>query len=436
MSKHRKKNANTSILVTGFSIFALFFGAGNLIFPPKLGSIVGVDWLVGTIGFLITDIGLSLVAMISIMRGGGYIERVINSISPLLSKIVVTIIFLFIGPIVVIPRILALINEVGVLPLFPGANDLVISSIFLILIGLVVFDPRNIVGIIGKYLTPILIIGLLIFIGVGLHKHIGNEINLPVENALGFGMIQGYQTLDIMGAVIFAKIFSENFRRNKIRSSKTQTLIVIKSSSIAILLMMIVYGGLAWLGALSQTHFDPSTDNVVLLKGIIQLSMGNIGFWFLSAIVITACFTTVVGLVSTSAEYFHDLFNKKIGYKVMVFLVLLTSLLISKLGVQKILDYSVPVINYFYPAIIIIFLTHLSHRIFWKRIPILVSIFTSLIFGIPQFLDYFGYLPIEWDQALHHIPFYDIGLSWFIPSTITGFIAYLFIRHRTKKATL
>ncbi|MFA8451244.1 MAG: branched-chain amino acid transport system II carrier protein [Bacteroidales bacterium] len=424
------EKVNTSSLVTGFSIFALFFGSGNLIFPPKLGIVTGENWLIGTIGFLISDIVLSLIALISILRGGGFLEKIIDTISPTTSKIIVTTIILFIGPIVAIPRILAVIYEVGIEPLIPESGNTLVSIVFLILTALVVLDPRNIVGIIGKYITPILLISLVGFIIVGLSNPTGTEVYPPQKAAFQYGIFEGYQTLDIMGAVIFAKIFTNNFRDNHVYDHHKQSIIILRSSGVAMLLMLIVYGGLAWLGALSQSHYNQSVDNVVLLKGIFHNSAGKFGYVILSVVVITACYTTVLGLVSTSAEYFHKLVKKKVNYKLWVIIVLVISFIISNLGVQKILNISLPLMELFYPIVIIIFLTHLWKRLFKERKVIQSMIITAFIFGIPPFLEYFNLVDLKWKELFRHIPLYKIELSWLIPCVIVGLITFLLTKKK------
>ncbi|MFA8299848.1 MAG: branched-chain amino acid transport system II carrier protein [Hyphomicrobiales bacterium] len=413
----------TKILIAGFALFSLFFGAGNLIFPPELGFSEGHHWYIGTIGFFLTDLGLSVLTLIAIIGGGGTFSKVLNQVSPSLSKFLTTIVILFIGPLVGMPRILALIYEIGIQPIFPHFNKILALVIVCLFIYWAVMHPKNLINLIGKYLTPILLISLLVFIIAGIIKEPRITSIAPVEqHPFSYGLLQGYQTLDIMGAAIFASIFSKKFAEEKLTNRSAQVSYILKASIVALILMLVIYGGLAYLGAAFRDNFTNGAENVEILVGILKLTLGVGGLFVLSIIVITACFTTVIGLTLTASEYFTKTLNNRVKYKAFIIINLVVALFVAHFGVQPIIDYSLPFIKLFYPTIIIIVVSQIFRRYLWDLLFMKIAIIISLLFGIPRLLVFFTIIPTSSSNFTHDIPLYSSNLEWLIPVVIVGVI--------------
>ena len=92
------------VIALGFFMFALFLGAGNIIFPPLLGQQAGDSLLSAIIGFLVTGVGLPVLAVFTIARSGGDLDDLSNRVHPAFAKVFPVIIYLTIGPFFGIPR--------------------------------------------------------------------------------------------------------------------------------------------------------------------------------------------------------------------------------------------------------------------------------------------------------------------------------------------
>lgn len=417
------------IMVVGFALFAMFFGAGNLIFPPSLGLASGDSYLPSMLGFLITGIGLPLLGIIAASKAGGSIEAVGNNVSKGFSRIFALAIMLSIGPLFAIPRTAATTFEMGIKPFFSSTSDVLTVIVSIIFFAIVVYFsivPSEVVDKVGKILTPALLIALIVIIIKGFITPLGDPIPTGIKGAFGIGFKEGYNTMDALASLVFAGIVIGYFVEKGYKDIKSQVSLTIKAGIVSSIGFIIVYGGLTYIGATASAVYEQGMDQTALTIGMTKLLLGSTGQTILSVAVVLACLTTAVGLTATCGDYFSKLTNGKVSYKATVIIVAVFGCVMSVVGVSTIVSIAVPVLVLLYPVatilmILTIFDKHIKNKNVYKGAVIgafVVSIFTAL--------NALGIEITAINNIIAKIPFKSYSLEWVIPSIIGMVIALLF----------
>ena len=344
---------NKDIIVVGFALFAMFFGAGNLIFPPYLGVISGSSWITGFTGFILSDVGLALLAILAAAKCNGDINKVLGRSGKNLAIILGSAIMICLGPLVAIPRTSATTFEMGVQPLFSGFSPILFSIIFFAATFILTIKPSKVVDIIGAYLTPALLVALAILIIKGIIIPIGEMSSTPlIENLFSEGIKQGYQTMDALGAVALSAVIITSLANKGYKDEEQKVKLTLKSGVVAAIGLVLVYGGLTYLGATVSTMYGIDVVRTKLIVEITASLLGTPGKVILAVIVALACLTTSIGLTSAAGEYFSNLSNGKIKYETIVVAVCVFSTIVSCFGVGPILKISAPILEVVYPVLI------------------------------------------------------------------------------------
>ena len=409
-----KKNTK-DILIVGFALFAMFFGAGNLIFPPFLGNAVGSQYVIASIGFICTGVGLPLLAIIAVTKGGGTFEKMASKISPKFAIIFTTILFVSIGPMLAIPRTAATTYELAVQPNFPSISPLVWMIIYFAINLVFVLKKSAIVDSIGTYLTPVLILILAVIIIKGIVFPIGEILNTGATNVLATSLTEGYQTMDALGGLLFATMISTSIL-SKGYSKKDVIPMTLKSGFIATLGLAFVYGGLMYLGAQSTSSFAGEFTKSYILLFISKSVLGNIGSIVIGLAMALACLSTSIGLLSAGSEFFEKLSKGKLPYRFNAIVISLISIGIGSLGVDNIVVISGPILNILYPVAITLIFTTLFDEYIKNIKAVRLGVYTSLVFGI---------LSIIPSVDLSFIPLGSFGFAWVLPTVIAIIIGYL-----------
>ena len=301
-----KKHLQDS-LVIGFALFSMFFGAGNVIFPLIWDwNRVRSGWP-AFFSYFMADIGLALLAMFAILRQGSP-DGITARIGRIPSTALMCAIVLCIGPMLAIPRTAATTYETSLAPLVSGFSPALFSILFFLLILLLCVRETAVVDIVGKILTPALLIGLLILIVVGVVNPIGPVGEQPlVENVAATGVEAGYQTMDVLAAIVFGYIILKSAREKGHTTPGAQLRVVSGASLVAGIGLLVVYLGLTYLGATTARFFDITVDRTFLVVSIVRNLLGQAGIILFAVVVALACVTTAVGLVSACADYFSGL---------------------------------------------------------------------------------------------------------------------------------
>lgn len=433
-----RKASFSEYFVIGFMLFALFFGAGNLIFPAQLGQQAGTEFWPAIIGFLITGVGLPLLGVMAIgFSGTNNLQELSSRVHPVYGVFFTSLLYLTIGPFFAIPRTATVPFEtsINVLPGFnamsPQLGLFIFSIIFFGLTLWLSLSPGKIVDRIGKYLSPALVILILILIVSALINPIGSFAEPQGDYATGSfvkGFLEGYNTMDALASLVFAIIVIHAVKGLGVKDEKGILAATSKSGVVAAVLLAVVYIGIAYMGGISVSELGYFANGGPVLSGVTTYYLGTFGNIALAVIMLLACLTTSTGLIASCAEYFHTLLPK-FSYKTLAVVFTVFSFIIANFGLTNIITYSIPVLMFLYPlTIVIIILTFVSPLFNHSKIVYAGTIAVTFILAIFDGLTaLFGSLGLDnpgWLQAVVEffaevLPLYSQGLGWFVPAVIS-----------------
>lgn len=409
------KLSKKELTMVGFTLFSMFFGAGNLIFPPFLGQNAGTQTLPAVLGFLITAVVLPVLGVVVVARFDG-LDRLGQKVSPKFAVIFTVLIYLSIGPGLAIPRAASVPFEMAVAPYMPaGANlpvwMLAYSLIFFLASLWLCLNPGKIVEWLGIILTPLLMILLVVLFAGFLFR--GESLIAPpqaaYESAAFFqGFVDGYQTMDAIAGLSFGLVVATMLTSFGLKEKKTILRYTVQTGTFAGIVLAVVYLMLTYMGMCSSGIYPIQENGAWTLRCIVYQVFGNPGAILLAAIFTLACLTTCVGLINAVAQYFSTLWSR-ISYRGWVYIVTGFSFVTSNLGLTTILSISVPVLNAIYPVAIILILLGLSDNL-WAENPYLYPLVVggTGIVSVVYALDSAG-LPLGF---LRWLPMYDLGFGW------------------------
>ena len=376
----------TDVIVTGFALFSMFFGAGNLIFPPYLGLTSGDLWLTGFACFVFVEVILSCVGIFTMIYGGGSISALEGVIGKIPGLVLNSAAILCTGVLIGTPRTAATTFEMSIVPFTDSVSLFVFSIVFFAIVFAFTIRPTRFVDIIGKFLTPILIICIFILIIAGILNPIG-DIAAPISDTVAQdGIIAGYQTMDIISVSGFAIVILNTLRLKGYTEKTIQLKAVIGSCVVAGVLLVLIYGGLAFLGASSANVFSHDLNQAQLIVAITHHLLGSWGMIILGTIVGFACLTTAIGLTGATAYFFEKISNNKVKYEYWVVINLIICILICNLGLTTIINIAVPILTTFCPpfmvtVLLLLFRNQIKSTAVYKTIAFvafLVGLFTTV----------------------------------------------------------
>ena len=417
-----------NILTLGFALFAMFFGAGNLLLPPLIGVEVGSSFFIAMVAFGLSGILLPFTGILSIIQSGDRFKDLGNRVHPWIAPILGTIIMVCIGPLIAIPRTAATTFEVGIQPFFPQLQSFWGSLIFFIITLFLAIKPSKVVDVIGNYLTPILLILLAILITIGIVNPTSalKESELSMIQSFSEGFIEGYQTLDVLASVIFAGIIISAAKAKGYQDQKSKTQVTIISGILSSVCLLFVYGGLIYLGATSGIT-NPDVKRSELLILISSNLLGQYGLIAIAVCMAFACLTTAISLTSAVGSFFSDLLKNKIGYVPIVILCTIISFGLSIKGVDQIIQFAYPPLAFIYPIVmtLVIYIVFFG-KIISSKEPYVGAVIASTLVGFLGLLNVLGLLSPSTFEMLKIIPFFEYDLGWVVPSIIGFGIGYLF----------
>ena len=424
-------NKKKETVILGFALFAMFFGAGNLIFPPSLGIAMGKDWFWAGIGFLLTGVGLPLLGVLAFTKVGR-LEDFSIKVSPRFNTLYCTILVLVIGPLFAIPRTGSTTFEMGILPSFPNTDpfllSIISSIIFFGITFLVVIRESKLTDIIGKFITPVLLLTLAAIAFFGITGDIGTAVDKKVTGVFAQGFVNGYQTMDALASVLFGLIIVTGLEGKGITKEKEQRYFLAGSAFIAALGLGLIYFCLVFLGSKVSGAGTFETTSAALY--LAEVTLGSIGKIAFGICVATACFTTAVGLVAISADWFARF--TPISYNMWAFIISVFSGVLALGGVDTIIKFSIPVLCILYPVTIILILLNIfgvKNTLVFK-----VATYTTLVTIIIEVgAQTLGLTGVS--ELLKKIPLADVGFVWIIPCIAGMIIAYIItqIRNNAKQ---
>lgn len=409
------------ILALGFMTFALFVGAGNIIFPPIVGLQSGENVWLAALGFLITAVGLPVITVVALAKVGGGIDALSTPIGRRAGLLLATICYLAVGPFFATPRTATVSFEVGIAPLTgDGAIPLLIYSLiyFSLVIGVSLY-PGRLLDTIGHILAPLKIIAFSILGITAVLWPAGTSIpaiELYQQMPFSSGFINGYLTMDTLGALVFGIVIVNAARSRGVVSVGLLTRYTVLAGLIAGLGLTLLYLSLFKLGSSSGILTPDAQNGAVILHAYVQHTLGGLGSVFLAALIFIACIVTAIGLTCACAEFFSQYLP--LSYRALVFILGIFSMLVSNLGLTHLIQISIPVLTAIYPPCIVLVVLSFTLR-WWHNTTLIMApvMLVSLLFGI---LDAIKASPFEQllPTWLQHLPMVEQGLAWLLPSVL------------------
>ena len=412
------------VLICGAALFAIFFGAGNTIFPPHIGIVAGDKWWEAMLAFLLSDPLLPILGVIVTAYLGGRADDLGKRVSPTFAKTIGTLVILIIGPFFAVPRTGAVTHEILVQPNFPNVPLWATSGVFFAITLIIVLYPSKVIDIIGKYLTPALLILIGLIIGKAILSPPDPMVSTGVKDVFQLGFTEGYQTMDAIGSPLMAGIVITDLVRRGYTDRKAQLHAFWGIGLVAALLLAIVYGGLTLAGATVGGHFDANTERVALLIGMVEVMLGSTGKMIMGIVVALACLTTSTGLISTCGNYFNTISGGKLPYKVVAVISTIVAFGVSLNGVDQIIKVAVPILLAIYPGMIVLIVMSAFDKWIKYNLTYTGAVIGAYFVSIVQALDVAGNMfvghPIMGGLGsfVDGLPFSGITFQWLVPSII------------------
>ncbi|TFE00909.1 branched-chain amino acid transport system II carrier protein [Jeotgalibacillus salarius] len=420
-----------SVFTIGLMLFALFLGAGNMIFPPLLGQQAGDSSWIAIAGFLLTGVGLPLLGVIAIAKSGGSPLDLASRVHPIFGIIFTIILYLAIGPFFGIPRTATVSYEIGVLPFLAqesagGWSLLLFSILFFTVTAWLSLNPAKLVDRIGKLLTPVLVVILAVLVGGAFINPMGEPGQASggyVDSPFITGFLEGYLTLDAIAALVFAIVIISAIQSKGVSDRKQIVKAVTMAGMIAATGLAAVYISLSYLGATSLHAIGTQNNGGALLSSSANYLYGPSGAIILGIAIGAACLTTSIGLVSAASSYFSKTFQK-VSYKKFVLFFSIFSMLVANIGLAQLIAVSVPVLVMIYPmTIVLICMAFLDGLVKGKRSVYIGAIIPTFILGVSDGLAAAGFTAVA--SAFSFLPLMDQSLGWIIPALVGGIIGML-----------
>ncbi|WP_097027124.1 branched-chain amino acid transport system II carrier protein [Clostridium peptidivorans] len=423
------------VLIVGFALFAVFFGAGNIIFPPAIGLASGSSWSPALIGLIITGILLPVLGIIAVSEAGGSFAELSKPVSSWFYIIFNLAVMIGVGMFANIPRTAAVAYELGVHPLFPQIPSLPVIVIYFALAYYFTIDKSSVIDKVGKILTPVMIILLTLIVIKGLILPVGVPSDTGIKNAFSNAFITAYQTGDVLTGLLCGALFVGTIRSKGYTDPKDSKRIVKGASLIAFMGLFIVYGGLLFIGACASGTVPLDTDKSVLLTGLVKQLLGNVGIVMLSVSVFLATLTTCIGLTSSLGDFISEVTKGKISYKACVTVTYIVGIILGNLGVEKIIGYAIPIFVAIYPVAIILVFFGLFNKYIPNKGSYRGAVICTLLISMVDALAMWGLKMPAVSALIAKIPFASSGFAWLIPA-IVGFIFGTIIYKMTYKQDL
>ena len=441
----KQLNIKQKILVAG-TLFGMFFGAGNLIFPVHLGQLAGYNVVPAMVGFIITAVGIPIlgVAAIGNTHSDG-LQSLANKVGKGYGYFLTCLLYLTIGPFFAIPRCATTSFTTGIAPMLGGKITestalLIFSLIFFALVLIFSLRPAKITVWIGKIINPLFLIFLAVLVIAALLNP--STAVSAVQPAAGYengalfsGFIEGYGTMDAIAGLAFGIVVIDIIRSMGVTEDSAIAKDVLRSGILTGILMAIIYIATILMGAQSRGLFEISDNGGIALAQISGHYLGSVGSIVLALTITFACLKTSIGLVTSCSETFERMFPKALTYKVWAIIFTVFSLVVSNFGLSKIIEYSVPVLMFLYPLAITLIVLALCGNAFKHDKTVYVSV-TAFTF-VAAIFDLLKTLPAGLQESMHLapaigfarnvLPWFDLNLGWVVPAVI-GLAVGLVIR--------
>ena len=414
-----------SLTITSFALFSLFFGAGNLILPPLLGYKAGNLWWLVTLGFCISGVLIPILGILAHAKLQGTMFDFGKKVSPTFSTAYCFIVYA-ISIALPSPRTASVTHEMAIQPLW-DSSYLLTSFIYFSLVFVFVINRSKVLDLLGKLLTPGILIILLMIIATAIFTLDFDFLPTEIKNPFSNGILEGYQTFDAIGAVVVGAVIIISINlKEKAASYQAKRKLIGRAGIMAGIGLFMVYGGLIVTGALFWGSFDTDITRTALLRGISTNTLGNTANFLLSILVSLACFTTAVGIVTGTSDFIKELFKgSDLAYRVTAFLGCLLGVLVGQFNVGYIIAVALPALMFIYPITIVLILLNVVPKRYASPKVFKSVVLITILFSIPDFLGSVG-LGEAIQPFTSWIPLNQHQMGWVLPALTTFLITAVY----------
>ena len=418
-------------LITGFAVFAIFFGAGNLIFPAAVGLSAGDQWPAAMLAMILCGVVLPFLALVAVANTGSSLSDLCKPVGTWYDKGVFFV--ATVGMVILsnLPRTAATTHEVAIAPLFPSCPVWVTSVIFFALVLFFAFDENNIIDRIGKYITPLMLVFLIIIVGKGLITPLGTPEPTGQEHVFKSAFVELYYTGDLFSGLFVSTIFLTDLARKGYETQEERKKMTVKAVWVAGIASVIVYSGLLIMGADAVKLFDQGIDRTTLLAEMVRMILGKFGTTALSASAALACLSTASGLVGISAAFLENMTKKKVNYRTWVIGLCIFGAAMACIGVENIISVAAPVFMLLYPSGLAITVLGLFKKYVPNDGAFKGAVIGAVIAGIIDCLDTLGVSAAG--EVMGYMPLASLGFGWILPSIIGFAIGWAVGKKETEK---
>ena len=430
-----KSLSKTEVFSIGLMMFSIFFGAGNLIFPPALGQAAGEALTPAIIGFLITGVGLPLMGVVAIaVKGGDYPRFISEHVHPMFAIGLLGVLYLAIGPLFAIPRTGAVSFEIGISPLLSAENmavgQFVYTAFFFGLTYFLSLNPSKLISRIGKFLTPILLLFLVVLFVSAYAMPLSDVMEatgIYAESPLLQGFQDGYLTMDLLASLAVGAIVVNAVKAEGIEDYHAIGRICIAGGLIAVFLMSLVYVSLGYLGATSRGVMGLSANGGIILAQAAHIFFGPLGNALLAVIIGLACLTTSIGMSTACCGFFAERVSGRISYRNLILMSTIFSFAASNIGLTGLIKISVPFLIALYPVVIVlVVLTLLSEVVPFSNEVYRYSLGFTLAFSIFDGLNAANLqIAVINNLFMQYIPLYSLNLGWMCPAMLGALLGLI-----------
>lgn len=435
-----KKLKLKDYIFIGSMLFGLFFGAGNLIFPVHMGQLAGQNVFWANIGFLLTGIGLPFLGIIAMgVSKSDSVYDLASRVGRPYAKVFTILLYLVIGPFFALPRLATTSYEIGIAPHVSEGSAQIILAVFSIAFFLLAWfysrEPSRIVVYVGKVLNPIFLVTLGLLLWLAFTNPIASVTDMAVQpsyetQAFSNGFLEGYNTLDALAALAFGVVIISTLRNMGVTEPKEIAMDTMKSGTISVFLMGVIYSLLAYMGAKSLGAFQLSENGGIALAELSHHYLGQGGSILLALIVISACLKTAIGLITSFSETFTEIFPT-VSYKTFIAGASLLAALVANVGLTDIIAFSIPVLMLIYPLAIVLIVLAIINPLFkgYQTVYFWTTAFT-LIASVVDALNASiwnktAFVSRIIDLADRVLPLFEFGMGWVLPAFIGFVVGYI-----------
>ena len=383
MAKYNKSN----IITTGLAMFSMFFGAGNIVFPLALGQLAGDKTLYGILGLLVTGVGVPFAGLLAMVLFEGSYRKFFDMIGKLPGFVIITFLMILNGPLGAIPRCISL-PYFAMKQYFPGITLFYFSLFLCILIYFLTIKKNKVVGLLGKILSPALLIILGTMIIKGLISHpCAIPSSCDTWQLFCTGLNEGYLTMDLLGALFFSGIAFASLKKAMGKEDNPSCPKLMKFSLKACLvgatLLSFTYIGFSYLAAFHGGGLDSLIDKDQLLTVIASRILGSSARFFADIAVLFACLTTALTLIVVFAEFLRkEICKKTINYNLSLLITLVSTFIVSNMGFMGIINMISPILLIVYPVLIVLTIFNIFNKLFgitFVKVPVIVTCLILLL---------------------------------------------------------